>query len=56
MDLLNVLLNLHCLGNWMGTDTCAECYVKFVRPAVILVHLLDFTAICLGTGVIWRVE
>lgn len=31
MDLLNVLLNLHCLDNWMGTDTCAECCVKFVR-------------------------
>jgi len=29
--LLNILLNLYCLDNRLGKDTCAACRVKFVR-------------------------
>lgn len=57
MDLFCLLLILYCLDNRAGRATCVLNAVSDSSGrALILVHLLDCTAICLAVGVIWRAE
>lgn len=50
MELLNILLNLYCLDNRIGKDTCAECCVKSVRACFNSSSLAGFHSYLSGCG------